>query len=317
MPSLRGLASIVRAGIELEAGRFDDGATSLAAAEADFRATGHAIGLFLVSLYRAVARTLSGDAAGASADLEVLQAEPLADRHPELFVAVLVTRVRAAIAMSDLGAVERLLSEYEAIARARRSASLELQVYQSVARFLIARGDPVRAEPAYRRVLAAVGELAGMWADPKERSAFLETRSALLSEARQCAETLGKTEEIDRTIATILEAPPSAAEVANKRDRRLRPIAYRVMFGNVVGILAILLGACIIPSAVGTHVALLWSLLIAFTIIGAIYRFFEMVIGRFIPRVRAFGGGVMLLLACTPCYCGIIILMVALFGSRP
>ena len=45
-----------------------------------------------------------------------------------------------------------------------------------------------------------------MWADPKERSSFLEARSALLAEGRrQCRETLGKTEEVERLIATILE----------------------------------------------------------------------------------------------------------------
>ncbi len=271
------------------------------------------------SSYHCTARLacLSGDAAGAAADLEVLQAEPLPNRHPELFVAVLVTRVRAAIAMSDLGAVERLLSEYEAIAPCRRSASLELQVYQSVARFLIARGDRVRAEPAYRRALAAVGELAGMWADPKERSAFLETRSALLAEAHQCAETLGKTEEIDRTIATILEAPPSSAEVAMERGRRLRRIGYRVMLANVVTIFAMLLGTCITPPPAARHFAAFGGFLIIFTAVGALYWLFELVIGRFIPRVRAPGGAVLLFLACCPWYCGIIILAVALFGSEP
>jgi hypothetical protein len=317
VPSLRALTSVVRAGIELEAGRLDDGAISLGAAEADYRATGHAIGLFLLSLYRAVARCLSGDAAGAAADLEIFQAEPLAKRHPELFVAVLVTRVRAAIAMSDVGGVERLLSEYEGVARFRRSASLELQVYQSVARFFIARGDPATAEPAYRRAVAAVRELAGMWADPKERSAFLEARSALLSEARQCAETVGKTEEIEQTIATILEAPPSAAEVAMKRGRRLRRIGYRVMLANVVTIFAMLLGTCITPQKAALHFAVFAFTLILFTVVGAFYRLFELVIGRFIPRVRAPGGAVLLILACFPWYCGIIILMVALFGSPP
>jgi hypothetical protein len=316
LPSVRGLGSIVRAGLELEAGRLEDAARSLDAAEADYRAERHAIGLFVVSLGRASARVLSGDAAGGAADLEVLQADRLANRHPELFVAVLATRLRAAIAMSDLGAVERLLSEYDAIGRVRQSASRDLQVYRSVARLHIERGDPRSAEPAYRRVLAVLGELAGMWADPTERSSFLEARSALLAEARQCAETIGTTEEIELLINTTIQAPASAAEVAMKRDRRLRRMAFRVMLGNVVGIVATALIALIAPPMAAGPFALLAFFLIIFTAAGAFYRLFDLAIGRFVPRVRTFGGAVLLLLASCPWYGAVVFLLLALLDSR-
>jgi Peptidase family M50 len=315
LTSVRSLGSFVRAGVELKEGHHEDAARWLDSAEADYRATGNTNGLFLVSLYRANARAIQGDAPGGATDLEDLQGDRLAKSHPELFVAVVVIRLTAAIAGSDLAAVERLLSEYEAVNRAHRSASLDFQVYKSVARFHIGRGDPLSAEPAYRRVLASISELAGMWADPTERSSFLEGRSALLAEARQCAETVGKSEEVERLIATILEPPPSAAEAAIERDRRLRRLAVRVMLGNVVGIVATMPVAVILPRAAAAPFAALAFLLVFFTGAGALYRLFDVVVGRFIQRPRAYGGGVMLILACCPWWSAGIILMLTFFDS--
>jgi hypothetical protein len=311
--SLNAVGALVRAATALTAGRADVVDEQLDAAEADYHDSGHEMGLFLVSFSRANVRLARGDALGAAADLDALRAHALARRHPELAIRLLVSRLSAAIAASDSPAMERLLSEYEASRHRHHSATRELQVDQAVAAFHDARADWARAEPAYRRVIASCGEIAGMWVEPAERAEFVERRSALLDKARQCFENLGKPEEAEQLIA--LKFPKDPVPVSAERDRLWRRLGSWVRFANLaVGFGAVMLSLSG-ESEYNVPFFVLVLILSPFTISGLILLVFDLTVGRLVPRLHfRHAGRLILMLASLPWLIAVLAPVALLIG---
>jgi hypothetical protein len=315
MPALRALDSVLRASIALGTSRLEDAALALDAAQVSYRSIGHEVGLLLVSSLQASARAVRGDAPGASADLEGLMAEPLMKRHPSLRVALLVSCLGARAAMSDIPEVVKLLNDYEGTRRALRTASLDRQVYKTVARLDAQRGDWVSAEPAYRKVVSAIGEIASAWADPDDRIHFLRCNATILAEARQCLESLGKADEAVRLldVNALLAEFQQRAEAARQRDRRFRRTGLWIMLVNVAPVVGSFGLAQLVEPETRIPLLILAAVFLAFTSPGILFILLHLTIGRLFSVLDRRSGAVTLLLACLPWLSVfVIVLMIAI-----
>jgi hypothetical protein len=140
IPALRGVGGYVRAQLALWMGRPDDADAALDAAESIYRSEGNEIGALVVSVLRAAARLHRGDPASAASALAPLRSNPLLQSRPTLGQMLVSLQLAAAVAVSDLPAIERLLAEYETIRRKLPSATRDLKIYRAVARFHAQRG---------------------------------------------------------------------------------------------------------------------------------------------------------------------------------
>jgi hypothetical protein len=318
MPALRAYDSVLRAAIALGTSRLEDAALALDAAEVNYRSMGHEVALLHVASLRASARALRGDALGASADLEALMSNPLMERHPSLKIALLAECLIAHAAMSDMPAVEKLLEEYKGARRRQGSLVLDRMVYKTVAHLHAQRGDWVRAEPACRKLVSAIADIASAWTDPDEQLGFLQSQAAIFAEARQCLESLGKAEEAKQLVevsASLAGIQHHLVEARRQRDRRFRRTGLSVTLVNVASIA----GSYGLAQVVGTEMRLpsllLGALLGILTIPGILYILFDVTIGRLFPMVNRSGGAVILLLACLPWLSVFLLLLIALLVS--
>lgn len=281
------LGELVRFQIELARGRPDAAAEALDAAEAAFHDDGNDVGLVMVRLNREVLRLAGGDAGGAAAALDDLTSHPLVVRHRRLAESLLVARLSARAAMSDVPVVNELLAEY----RSWRPGE-DLVVNGIVARLHARREDWASAEPAYRRSLAAIHALAALWTDPAERARFLDRRAAYFDEARHCFAKVGHGDE------NVGPAEfPSVAELQRERNTRLRRSGLRLMLLNLAVVLGSVAIFWIAPLGYGRYFAPAILSLGLFTVVGALYLAFDLTLGRVIPLFRTSGGAVILILA--------------------
>ncbi len=202
-----------------------------------------------------------------------------------------------------------LREQYEHARRGHPSTANDLAIFTALARFAASRDDLTDAGSCYRRVAESVASLAKAWNDPTERARFLESRAALLEEARDALRLAGvDPEEVDRSLRKA--EPPTAADL-EARDRRLRRAGYRLLIINV---------ACVAFAGwIGSEVGLreLGPLIVApialglFTAAGVVYLAFDRTVGRFIPALRRSGGAVILIMGGMAWLCAIMALVMA------
>jgi hypothetical protein len=173
---------------------------------------------------RLVAR--AGGAARAVETLDALASDPLVLRRPFLRVSLLGSRVQARAALGDGDGVEKLLNEYEAQPAARRTRADDLQVYRSLGRFFLGRGDEARAVAAFRQALSAVRRLDEALGEGPDRERFRGCQAPLVAEAQACLRQAGRAEEADKLAAFFQEEEDlrrQRLEARRQRDRsRLR-----------------------------------------------------------------------------------------------
>jgi hypothetical protein len=303
VPAVDALGQFVRSRLALAAGRLHEADAALNSAETIFRSEGNEAGSFLVFLRRQEARLARGEASSVAAELEACRSNPLLGSLPVLGMAYRTLRLSAAIAGSDLAAVERLVAEYATVRRRLPSATSDLKVYRAVARFHAQRGDLAAAEPAYRRVLDCILEISDSWVDQAEGRRFLDRHAGLAEEARQCLQSLGKGEEAEHLVASIL-TPESAtvrrAEAVRARDRKLRGYGLQIMIVNVAVLALSVVCVSNLPLKDAAPFFLLAFSIVVFTVPGALYLAFDLTLGRKIRFLRGSGGAVVLILACCP-----------------
>jgi tetratricopeptide (TPR) repeat protein len=296
-PAVRGFGSLQRGVIALGTGRLAEAGEALDAAESYYRSTKHDVGLLLVAATRASARRLGGDAAGAAADLDALMLNPLAGRHPEIGIGLLVTRLAASADLSDAAGTRRLLARYEAVRPVRHPAPRDLAVYKAMANLEARQGDWTAAEPAYRRAFAAISELANDLPG-EDRARFLEGQSALFEEAHRCLQALGKPDEAEQLRASLVLPPP--AGFSPERDRRFRRWGLRIMLASLVSVLS---ATVIMALTVPRSARPLFGIVILFALLGvpgAFYYAIDLAVARLAPARTWSGGFLILILACLP-----------------
>ncbi len=303
--TLQAYREYVRAEVALVAGRTDEATAAINRAESIFRAEDHDVGLMLVSILRSGVLIHLQEPDDVGRALEDLRLNPVLQRHRNLGVARAVLSLNAAILQTDIHAIERLYKEYTALQTQVHSSTIDLAIHRDFARFHAERGAMASAEPAFRRAVSRVGELADHWTDPDERTRFLARHKGLTDEVRQCLTSVGQADEADRLLAPFLTPMDSAKQVveaARVRDRRLRKRGLSILLANVVILVsafALKLGLELEPRTGG---ALLFfaMYLSLFTFVCALYFAFDIAIGRRLMGSRASGGAVILLLACFP-----------------
>ncbi len=309
VPGLAALGTVVRAGVAIEAGRLAEAAEAIDAAEGDYRALGHEGGQFSAALLRARLRRHAGDAPGACDSLEALAAHPALVGHPARAASFVAERLITAIAAGDAEAVASLRARYERARAGHPSTATDLTVFAELARFAAARDDWADAAPLYRRAMEAVASLAKSWNVPGERARFLESRAALLEEAREALRmTGGDPDEAERLIPKA--GPPTPADL-EARDRRLRRVGYRVLVVNAACAAGVIwLGAEVGLRAFGVFVVVPLAFTL-FTAAGVGYLAFDRTVGRFIPPLRRSGGAVILMMGGMAWLCAIMALVMA------
>jgi len=295
--------SLVLAAIESGAGRLDAASIALDQAQEGFQSSGEEVGLLYVALGRAHLLILRGDTLGANALLDGLAQDQLLKGNRTLRIDLVVARLFASLASSDLGSVDENLARYDAIRRDQPSSTRDLRVYPSVAHFHAQRGDWPKAEPAFRAAVAAIDEIAAAWADPADRSRFLELQAEVLAEARDCLRVLNKGEDAERLIEPLrstanLERKLVGAAV--QRDRRLFRIALRMMLVNLVCVVVSISLIAVVGPSTSLPAFLFVFGFVCSTTVAALYLLFHVTIGRLIPALQHGGGAINLILACVP-----------------
>jgi hypothetical protein len=310
VPGMAALEMLTRAEVDIQAGHLSEAEAALAMADVEYRAIGHEGGQLVTTMLRARIRRLRGDAGGAFDDLQTLAARPIAAQRPELGALVFAEWLLAAIERDDSEAVATLVEGYERSRVIHPSATRDLAIYTALARSRVPSEDWAGAGSSYRRVVEAVASLAAAWNDATERTRFLESRSALLHEAREAILRSGEDPAtVDRLIRKA--TPPNPADL-EARDRRLRRIGYRLLLAN----LAFVAGAIWLATSVGFETLgplIVVPLAVAlFTAVGIVYLAFDQTVGRLVPTLRRSGGAVLLLVGCLPWLSGIVGLLLAL-----
>jgi hypothetical protein len=301
------------------AGRLDEAAQDYTETQSLLAAVGNPTSLFLGEVFGATARLTQGDVLAAGAEFDALAARPIA-RRSVLSLWLLELRLICGVTRSDAPRIEELLAAYEKRRPKLPSASRDFRVYKAVARLFAGREDWPRAEPAYRRVVEAIVEISNEWVDIPERARFLERNAALVEEARNCLVAQGKTEDASRLGALVsdpAELERGRREGLQKRYRRLRRLGLRIMAGNLVASLGIIfrVGWSAEPDE-GLWVLIL-MMLAFFTFSALIYLFCHWMIGLVFPRLRSWGGAIIVILACLPWLSAIILLLISLAGPGP
>jgi hypothetical protein len=304
VPSFLAREAYIRSMIARGAGHNEEATSALDAAQAYFRSGGDEMGLLCVAIQRALARTQSGDVRAAVIELENMVSHPVVRSNRVLRDDLWLARFTAYVALSDVAAVEEMISHDKVVGRKRFSATRELAVYQTLARLYAQKKDWASAEPAYRRAITAVYAIANAWPDAEERHRFLARQSAFFDEARHCFQVLNKSGEADRIIRPVVsveEIKQQLDEAPRLRHRRLLRAGLWLLLADVLSIpCAIVLWALMPVQEWGSSLVVALSLLVLYTVCALLYLLFHAAIGRFIPGLRYSGGAVILVLASMP-----------------
>jgi predicted negative regulator of RcsB-dependent stress response len=301
--------SLVRAAIEIEAGRLDEASSALDEAESMYREKADELALLHVALGRARVLILRGEAPGALVHLDTIAANPLVHRHSPLRIESLVARLSAALAISDISAAKESFAQYQTARREQPSASRDLRVYRAVAQFFTQRGDSRNAAPSFQAAAVAIDEIAAAWNDPADRAEFLHRQSGFLTEAGNCLRAINKPQDAERLVEPLLSFEAferKMAEVPRERNHRRFRIGLRLILADVLCsvVFIIAMGAVGVYLGPGRTPPMLFLLLVfgfaAFTIFTVAYLVFHVTIGRLIPPLRRREGAVILALACLP-----------------
>ena len=223
-PLLQVLGLLVRSAIDAQVGALEQAARALDDAERILASLADQGGLLAVSIQRAAMSVQQHDATGAADELKLLVAHPLARQNPLIFGSLLAAHLEAHVALSDTLGADEILAEYERSRRRHTSLATDLAVYKAMASFHSRQEDWLRAEPAYRKSIAAITAVMNAWPDAADRNRFLERQSAFLAEAGHCFQVLDKVAKFDRIVPrarSAKEIQQVAAAAHRLRDRRL------------------------------------------------------------------------------------------------
>jgi tetratricopeptide (TPR) repeat protein len=301
--------ALVRAGLASGRGRFDESATAIETAEACFREASDEKGRLYAQFTRIQLLTAKGEIGRALAQLEALDANPLARSDALIRIESVLVRLTAAITRGDGGAIEENVRRYELERRKQHSATRDLRVYRALAQHYSQLGDWQKAAPAFESAAAAIQETASAWALPADLARFLERHAAFLTQAGDCLRGLNKADDAERIVEPLRSVESFQLVIAAKpreRNRRLLRMGLRLMAADAIcaGILVsaaialfFFMGRASGPEFFFVAVALEF---IFFTVIAGLYLVFHATVGRRIPSLRDGGGAIILILCAIP-----------------
>lgn len=310
-PGIQALRLIVQAQMAAD-DQLDAAEQGLDSAEGWYRSVGSLTAVRLVALCRVTLRLRRGDAVGARHDLEALATDPLVLSQPSLRMSLLGARLAIAVAVDDAEAVQALQNEYEAARLKFPSAARDLTISLALGQFHARKGNEAALLADDRRVFGAIREIAGSWADPEGRLAFLQARSATIEEVRLRLEAAGHAEEARGVVAAIENLTSGTVQAIEYP--RARRWGYRIMVANVI-ICAL---AALAWSAMDSMPRALLASASGFALLtaaGGLYVLIFAMIGWLSPAHRKDSGAAILLLACLPWLSTIVNLLVILFAT--
>ena len=261
-------------------------------------------GVYLLSLLRASLLQIEGEPGKALAAFEKLSHDPVGKRCPALGLAALTSQLHAACVAGDQEAVVALRARYVS-QRSFPSAVGNLRFHGELARFAAARGDD--AQHDYRLALQAIAALAAPWRDPADRATFIAVQSELIEAAQR---------ELDaESVASFLQAietdQPDSPLMS--RDKAFRRWSLRVMLINAVSFAPLIYLALAIGRPQGGPAIFLAVLLACFTLLGTLYLLFDFAVGKLLPSLKRLTGFILLALAVTPWFGGLLFGFFAIF----
>ena len=139
----------------------------------------------------------------------------------------MVARILASLASSDLGSVVENLARYDVMRRDQPSAYPRPSCL-SPRRRISMRSEAIGAtpNPHFARPWLPLTHIAAAWADPADRSRFLELQAAVLAEAGECLRVLNKRVDAERLIEPLLST-------ANPRAKTRRTPRCSAMAGSI------------------------------------------------------------------------------------
>jgi WD40 repeat protein len=216
-PEARCLGLLLRSCLARVGGRLDEADRLLDEADALYAGRDHALGRWLVRGERAEVLLARGEARRALAEFEAMATDPAIAVRPAMASALLTPRLCAVLALEGAAGVERLADEYRATRKKHPSASGDVRLFVSLARWHAAREQWAEAGKAYRQVLTVAAKLHRALTDPPDRDRFLANAADLRKEARECFVRQGAEEE---KAATEVDAFFTPAKEAEQRDTR-------------------------------------------------------------------------------------------------
>ncbi len=300
---LQAIDALVRCSVLAAMGHLDRAEKTLRAAESLFRESGDEVGLLCATMQRAWIHILKHEGTEAAVELESLTCHPLLVQSSWFQSYVHSFCVQAHGTRSDLVGAEKSLARYETARAVCPSALRDYRVYRAMTRLCAENGEWVRAEDHCRRAFAAVGELAGQIADNDERSHLLETQSAFFDEARRCYQSLNRADEAELLIAILKtpeQIPPPDTSSQRKRDRRLLRAGLWLLFIDVCCSLGVIGAKAFLDVEPSHPIKQCVALHVVGTIVVNKFVLCYLVIGLFLPGLRAHRGLAVFLIAWIP-----------------
>jgi tetratricopeptide (TPR) repeat protein len=285
--------ALVRCSLLGGTGRPDEANEALRSAESLFRASGDEVGLLSATMQRAWIHLLKHEATEAAVELESLTCHPLLQPSSWFQSYVYSFCVQAHAARSDPVGAEQALARYETARTVCPSALRDYRVYRVMTRLCAEIDDWVRAEQHCRRAFAAISELVGQIAHTDERSQFLETQAAFFDELRRCYQSLNRADEAERLIALLttteqIQQPDTSRQ--RQRDRRLLRAGLWLLLIDVCCSLGAIRARAFLEVAPWHPINQCSVLHVVGTIVVVVFLLFFLVIGLFLPGLRAHRG---------------------------
>ena len=326
-PLLQVLGLLVRSAIDAQVGAFEQAARALDDAKEILASRGDQGGLLAVSIQRAAMSVQQHDATGAADELKSLVVHPLARQNPLIFGSLLAARLEAHVALSDTLGADEILADYEKSRRRHTSLATDLAVYKAMASLHSRQEDWLRAEPAYRKAIAAITAVMNAWPDAADRNRFLERQSAFLAEAGHCFQVLDKFAEFDRIVPrarSAEEIQQGAAAAHRLRDRRLLRAGLWLFLINIICIACEIAVVCSVRAGTMPFISRELDFIlivvpiyfVVLTLLAFLCLPVYVALRLFIPSSRHNWGTLILVLACLPWLSLLVIPLALLFDSR-